>query len=68
MLNGVLGLVTSSIGTGKLGPRSVARTSASVENAGGASGMFGACRNALTIVAKPLGTVCCAGSTLRPIP
>ncbi len=68
MLNGVFGLTVSSIGVGNVGPRSVALTTASGANGGRFPGVCGATKIVLTIVAMSFGTVCCAGSTLRPRP
>ena len=68
MLNGEFGRAVSSRGCAKLGPRSVARISASGAKGGTSPGSVGACRNVLTIVAKSFGTVCVAGSTRRPMP
>ncbi len=66
--NGVLGRVTRSSGPERLGPRSVARTSASAANGGTAPGSVGACRNTDTMVAMSRGTTWRAGSTFRPSP
>jgi len=57
MLNGVFGLVLSSSGVCRLGPRSVATTSASGANGGTPEGSDGAWRNVETMVAMFFGTV-----------
>ena len=69
MLKGEFGRTVRSSGRGRLGPRSVAMTSASGANGGTSSPVWpGAFRNVLTMVAMFLGTVCSAGSVLRAMP